>query len=88
MTEKTDVKWPPPVRFADYKGKVEADLGSMRGPNTLGEYMGVVEVRYNGETDTTRIGFAFTGQSSPDAIMQRWLSNQRMVSEAVRNNGL
>lgn len=49
------------ARFANFKGKVEANIGSLRGPNTLGEIMAIVSVGYNEETDMTRIGFAFTG---------------------------
>lgn len=48
-------------RFADYKGKVEANIGSMRGPNTLGEILVITEVNYNEATDMTRVGYAYTG---------------------------
>jgi hypothetical protein len=49
------------ARFANYKGKVEANIGSLRGPNTLGEIMAIVSVGYDETTDKSRIGFAFTG---------------------------
>lgn len=75
-----------PVRFADYKGIVDASLGSLRGPNTLGEYMAVVEVRHNFENQTTRIGFAFAGSGSPAIYAERFANSHRVLSEAVVNN--
>lgn len=50
-----------PSRFADYKGKVEANIGSFRGPTTLGELMVIVEINYNPKTDMSRVGYAYTG---------------------------
>lgn len=89
MSESEDKhgKLRTPVRFADYKGIVDASLGSLRGPNTLGEYMAVVEVRHNFQDQTTRVGYAFAGSGDPRLYMDRFANSHRVLSEAVINNG-
>lgn len=74
------------VRFADYKGIVDASLGSLRGPNTLGEYMVVVEVKQDFQKKTTRVGYAFAGKGNPSAYLNRFSNSNKVLSEAVRNN--
>lgn len=48
-------------RKATYKGKTEANIGSMRGPNTLGELMVIVAVDYDEKADKTTVGYAYSG---------------------------
>lgn len=77
---------PAPARFAVYPGKVEAQLGSLRGPNTLGEYLVIVDVNYDAVADKTRIGYAFARKGNPQMYMDRWVSSNHVLPEAVLNN--
>lgn len=49
-------------RHLNYNGDLTQDLevGSVMGPNLLGEMFTVLSVVYNPKTDKTRVGFDFT----------------------------
>lgn len=47
-------------RHLNYQGDRTADaIGQVMGPNTLGEFLTVVETEYDPETDKTRHGLAY-----------------------------
>ena len=51
---------PAAVRWLTYNGDVtEGIIGTIMGPNTLGEHLTVVEANYDVETNTTRVGFTY-----------------------------
>jgi len=50
-----------PSRWATYPGKTEAQVGTMRGPTTLGELMVITEIHYSEASDKTIVGFAYSG---------------------------
>lgn len=51
-------RFPPPVRFANYKGDVTHMVGEVKGPNLLREWFTAVTAEYDSATDRTRVGFA------------------------------
>ncbi|MCB2412380.1 hypothetical protein LGT39_05895 [Demequina sp. TTPB684] len=50
---------PKPARFANYDGDRRQMLGGIYGPNETCEIMCDVDVDYDFETNTSRVGFAF-----------------------------
>jgi hypothetical protein len=46
-------------KHANYSGNQTHAIGSVMGPNLLGEHMVVVAADYDTDADTTRLGFAF-----------------------------
>ena len=66
-----------PLRFATYSADVrESIVGHVLGPNTLGEYMRVVEAIYDDETGLTRVGFVFASEEEITAEGQRRLEEE------------
>lgn len=50
---------PHPTTHLNYHGDTRGNLGQIMGPNTMGEYLTVVEEVYNPDTDRTRLGLAY-----------------------------
>jgi hypothetical protein len=48
-----------PVRWLNYRGRVEIDQTSPMGPTTMGEYLWPVVAEYDAETDRTRVGLSY-----------------------------
>lgn len=49
-----------PFRFANYPGDVTHIVGEVKGPNLFGEYLTAVTADYDQDSNTTRVGFAYT----------------------------
>lgn len=47
------------VRWLNYTGRVEVDMGKPMGPNALGELLYPVTVEYDADSNATRVGFSF-----------------------------
>ena len=46
-------------RYATYRGNHGASLGTIVGPNTLGEHLVSIDCDYDSVTNRSRIGFAY-----------------------------
>lgn len=67
--------------YATYSGKCEANIGSLRGPATSGEYRVITEVAYDPETDKTTVGFAKAGFGN------QMFANHVLPEAVLNNNG-
>ena len=70
--------------YATYSGKCEANIGSLRGPATSGEYRVITEVEHkwgpNGEV-ITEVGFAKAGFGN------QMFANHVLPEAVLNNNG-
>lgn len=52
-------------QWATYNGECRESVGEVMGPNTMGEYLTVVEALYDPDSNTTRLGFSYGTQEAP-----------------------
>lgn len=50
---------PKAVRFLNFRGRADVEIGQEFGPNTFGEYLYAVEVTRDAEADRTRVGLSY-----------------------------
>lgn len=48
-----------PHTFLNFKGVLDSQVGTILGPNTMGEYLTVVTQDYDVENDKTRLGLVY-----------------------------
>lgn len=48
-----------PVRWANYRGDATGLVGQIFGPTTMGEYLVMLEAKFDQATKVTRAGFAY-----------------------------
>ncbi len=71
----------PAVRHLTYHGDCRDAVGQVMGPNTLNEWLLVVEASYDKRADRTRLGFAYLphtelGDVQRDEHGQLWLKQE------------
>lgn len=69
MSTLSDVRLP--VVFANYTGDQRHAIGQRMGPNTLREYLWVVDAVYDEEANKTKLGFSYMAPREQVGPVQR-----------------